>query len=722
VKYAELQIGLHQWGADEFEVDLLYSDSSGPGEQRLSGDAPRLAAFDPVALRQNVIDPRAYGRALSEALFASADVRSFFTAATQSAAALRDPTDPEDRPGCPLQVRLHIGRRVTALHDLRWETLTDPRDDEFLATKESVVFSRYLNSPYYRPLPAQQPGRRLQVVLAVAEPTDSADHHLDRFDAAAEARRARAALDPNTYAIRELVGPGQATLDGLVEAVGEGCDVLYLICHGRLVGGAPWVWLVNPDNKAVRTAGVVLVTRLMELLNQPQLVVLASCQSGGIGAGEPRADDNGALAGLGPRLAEAGIPAVLAMQGNVTVATAGAFLASFFRSLARDSAVDVAAAAARRQQEVRDRADFWMPVLFTRLQSGRIWAPPPGLEAAARDFRPWDGFLNHLEKGEATAVLGFGVLEALVGTREEAAAQWAQRYEYPLSPSYREDLTQVAQYLAVQQGITFPGDELTRQLRREVLCRLSADRRAEAGSQSLNELLRTARPLFQDARGATGGLDPFDVLARLPFRAYVNTTGDNLLEQALAGPVGRTPQVRWFDWQGGDGAADEPVEVDKPPPGKPFAKAAGVGRPPVGRPLIYYLFGHFDDPRSLVLTEDNYIDHLIGLTLNRERLPKSLTSALVDSALLFLGFRFDDWSFRVLFRTILRLQGSDRLRNYTNVAVQIDPERDRIADPGMARRYLTEYFGKSGAQINVYWGSVARFLRELGDRWAKRQA
>jgi hypothetical protein len=67
------------------------------------------------------------------------------------------------------------------------------------------------------------------------------------------------------------------------------------------------------------------------------------------------------------------------------------------------------------------------------------------------------------------------------------------------------------------------------------------------------------------------------------------------------------------------------------------------------------------------------------------------------------------------------MQGSDRLKHYTSVAVQIDPERDRIADPRLARRYLTDYFGQDGAKINVYWGSATQFLRELRDRWDERR-
>jgi formylglycine-generating enzyme required for sulfatase activity len=112
---------------------------------------------------------------------------------------------------------------------------------------------------------------------------------------------------------------------------------------------------------------------LGELAQPPSLVVLVSCQSAGKGDSEPSTRDGGALAGLGPRLAAAGVPAVVAMQGNVTMDTAAAFMPVFLRELRRDGQVDRAIAVARGA--VRERADWWMPVLFTRLIDGRVWSP-----------------------------------------------------------------------------------------------------------------------------------------------------------------------------------------------------------------------------------------------------------------------------------------------------------------------------------------------------------
>ena len=68
------------------------------------------------------------------------------------------------------------------------------------------------------------------------------------------------------------------------------------------------------------------------------------------------------------------------MQGNVTMKTAAAFMPVFFQELRRDGQVDRAASVARGA--VRDRPDWWMPVLFMRLKSGRI-GYKPGFSAEA---------------------------------------------------------------------------------------------------------------------------------------------------------------------------------------------------------------------------------------------------------------------------------------------------------------------------------------------------
>ena len=66
-----------------------------------------------------------------------------------------------------------------------------------------------------------------------------------------------------------------------------------------------------------------------------------------------------------------------------------------------------------------------------------------------------------------------------------------------------------------------------------------------------------------------------------------------------------------------------------------------------------------DRPESLVLTEDNYFDYLIGVTRHADIIPPAVLRAWNDNALMFLGFQIEDWNFRVLFRSIMNQEGRD---------------------------------------------------------------
>jgi hypothetical protein len=143
----------------------------------------------------------------------------------------------------------------------------------------------------------------------------------------------------------------------------------------------------------------------------------------------------------------------------------------------RDGVIDRAVAAARGQ--VRDRPDSWMPVLFMRLATGRIWYVPgfagPG---AVEDL--WVTLQASIELGKCTPILGPGLLEPYLGSSRDLARQLAEKHHFPLAPHDREDLPQVAQYLAVNQGGAFPRLELVGYLRRELQRRFRAELEAEA--------------------------------------------------------------------------------------------------------------------------------------------------------------------------------------------------------------------------------------------------
>ena len=121
----------------------------------------------------------------------------------------------------------------------------------------------------------------------------------------------------------------------------------------------PYLWLEQDDGSADVVPGAALVDPIRDLLQsrRPRLIVLASCQSAGKGGEQRGSDPLGALAALGPQLARAGIPAVIGMQGEVTMTTIEELMPVFFRELLRDGQIDRAMAAAR--SAVRQRPDAW---------------------------------------------------------------------------------------------------------------------------------------------------------------------------------------------------------------------------------------------------------------------------------------------------------------------------------------------------------------------------
>ena len=116
-----------------------------------------------------------------------------------------------------------------------------------------------------------------------------------------------------------------------------------------------------------------------------------------------------------------------------------------------------------------------------------------------------------------------------------------------------------------------------------------------------------------------------------------------------------------------------------------------------------------------MITEDDYFDFLIGVTANKDLIPKPVRRALADSALLFLGFQLDDWDFRVLFRSIAGQEGARRRQSYAHIAVQVDPEEGRVQRPDQAREFLNAYF--QNADISIFWGTVEDFVKELSRHW-----
>src|SRR5262249_47776464 len=128
---------------------------------------------------------------------------------------------------------------------------------------------------------------------------------------------------------------------------------------------------------------------------------------------------------------------------------------------------------------------------------------------------------------------------------------WAERYHFPMAPYDREDLAQVAQYLAVNQGLTFPKGALIEYLYEETRKRHAIDlsndlmQGTSSDELQLNRLMGAVDAQWR-SRSPT---EPHQVLANLPFPIYLTTSPDNMLFDALV-EAGRNPEVdvcRWND-------------------------------------------------------------------------------------------------------------------------------------------------------------------------------
>ena len=367
-EYADLEIGLER-RPDGYAVDLRLALPGSDADVQATAEGVRIAVDD---LRQHAIDPRAYGRRLGQEFFAVPAVRDVLA----KARALEH----------PLRVRLAIAPNAPELHRLRWEALADPErpDSEApLLMGERVLFSRYLGSQDWRRVPPRPKGD-LRALVVVANPADLASYApggrpLAAVDVAAEVARARAGLDGIEATI--LGETDRASLDNIVDRLLAGPDILYLVCHGALIDGSRASGSRTTPGPSAVTAGAELVTRLRELEQPPRLVALVSCQSAGTGEGE-------ALARWGRNWAKSGVPAVLAMHGDVPWPRAEAFMPVFFRELQRDGVVDRAMAVARGA--VRDRADAWAPVLYMRPEERPPLVPagPRHGDARGGDARP----------------------------------------------------------------------------------------------------------------------------------------------------------------------------------------------------------------------------------------------------------------------------------------------------------------------------------------------
>jgi len=348
----DLEIRLRSMGEGRYSADMQFNDPASAAPVDFATDVS--ITLDYVALRTVTNDPTRYGALLSVMLFADTQMRDGWTRSigyTEGGKAA-------------LRLRLRLDGDDALLHAIHWETLQHPQTGRFFAIDERILLSRYLTSTESAPVVRRSPGAMRALVL-IANPSNLARYRLAPVNVAAEAEHALTALgELQPDVIASNVKEQRATLPALIGAARGGYDIIYVVAHGQFVEGKPSLCLEDEHGNVAWATGTVITDALCQITRRPTLVILAACETAGN-------DYEAPLSALGPDLIQAGVPAVLAMQGKISMIAVERMMPIFLRELQRDGMIDRALAAARAVG--RDLLDWWRPVLYTRLRDGRIW-------------------------------------------------------------------------------------------------------------------------------------------------------------------------------------------------------------------------------------------------------------------------------------------------------------------------------------------------------------
>jgi len=272
------------------------------------------------------------------------------------------------------RLRLRLDPDAPELHTLFWEALCEGRDGELpvvLAANAETPFSRYLDGPL--PPGEAVTERPVRLLVAIANPENLGEYDLPLIDVEAEVASLSRAVGDSVTAGEVTLIPfrGPVTLQSLGQALDEHRPhFLHLMAHGRFnesTDGEPdaSILYLEDEEGRVAMANVEALTGMLRRAGEPpRLLFLASCEGA-------RRDTGNAFRGFAPRLVrDAGVPAVVAMQGTILIDAARPFVATFYRRLLAHGRVDRATNEARSQLLNAGLPGAVYPVLFLRLRDG----------------------------------------------------------------------------------------------------------------------------------------------------------------------------------------------------------------------------------------------------------------------------------------------------------------------------------------------------------------
>ncbi len=329
------------------------------------GQTRRGAAMRDVRLAggQELDVPKVFGGRLYEAVFAG-DVQG----------CLRSSLDETERQNARLRLRLRLAEAPELL-DLPWEYLYNPSLNRFYALSVETPLVRYLDLP--EPVQSLAVTLPLRVLVLISSPTDYPQ--LDVAQELAKLNTALASLQERGLIVLEQLA--DATLAELQQRLRQGkYHILHIIGHGGFDPQAQDGALVLEDQagRGQLVSGQDLGTLLHDH-HSLRLVILNACESARTARHDP-------FAGAAQSLVQQGIPAVVAMQFEISDQAAITFSQEFYSAVADSYPVDAALAEARKAIFAQgNKLEWGTPVLYMRAPDGQIFDMAQAIPASLPD-------------------------------------------------------------------------------------------------------------------------------------------------------------------------------------------------------------------------------------------------------------------------------------------------------------------------------------------------
>lgn len=277
-------------------------------------------------------------------------------------ACLRSSMDEATAREAGLRLRLRL-TDAPELADLPWEYLYNPSLNRFLALSVQTPIVRYLDIPErIRPLQIKPP---LRILALITSPSD-----YPPLDVEHEWANLQNALsDLQQRGLVQLHRLEASTPAALQRALGHSeYHIFHFIGHGGFDAGAQeGVILLEDDAKRGRTLSGEALGTLLHDETTLRLAVLNACE----GARSSRSDP---FAGVAQSLVQQGLPAVIAMQFEVSDKAAITFSHEFYNALAEGKPIDTALGVARKAIYSQENDIEWAtPVLYLRALDGVIF-------------------------------------------------------------------------------------------------------------------------------------------------------------------------------------------------------------------------------------------------------------------------------------------------------------------------------------------------------------